>query len=94
MLDQSFSADNFKRIFDFQNRKGVYLESDFFPEVEKLTSELKRCKYDFRQLKKDKLNIKAEDYQKKKDALNEKKESLKLEKEKLLTQDLERVRVC
>lgn len=91
MLNQSFSADNFRRIFDYQNRKGIYLESEFFPEVEKLTSELKRCKYDFRQLKKDKPNLTTEDYQNKKEALNNTNESLKLKKEKLLTQELERV---
>ena len=36
MLDQSFSVENFAKIVDLQNRKGNYLEKEFFPEVYKI----------------------------------------------------------
>ncbi len=43
MLDQSFSAKNFRKIFDYENRKGVYLASKFFPEVHNKSNQIKNC---------------------------------------------------
>src|SRR5262245_5507472 len=40
MLDQSFSAENFRKILDFENRKGKNLEKLFFPDVFKITLEI------------------------------------------------------
>ena len=44
MLDQSFSSENFRRIFDYENRKGVYLAGSFFPDAHEKSKEIKRCK--------------------------------------------------
>lgn len=41
MFDQAFSARNFRRIFDLENRKGRYLEGRFFSEAAELTDRLK-----------------------------------------------------
>ena len=49
MLDQSFSIKNFQDIFDIENRKGNYLEGKFFPEVEKVTNEIQKCRKRYRQ---------------------------------------------
>lgn len=43
MLDQSFSADNFKKILDSENRKGVYLEGRFFPVIEEISKRIRAC---------------------------------------------------
>lgn len=91
MLNQSFTADNFRKIFDYENRKGVYLEGEFFPEVEKITKELKRCATEFRDLKKKKDSLSAADYESQKTALNEKKEKFREKKETLLTEELEAI---
>ncbi|MES2398079.1 MAG: antiviral reverse transcriptase Drt3a [Bacteroidota bacterium] len=40
MLDQSFSTDNFKKILDFENRKGKNLEKMFFTDVFKITKDI------------------------------------------------------
>lgn len=41
MLDQSFSADNFQKIFDDENRKGNDLASRFFPKVKDLNNKIR-----------------------------------------------------
>lgn len=37
MLDQMFTAENFRRIYDAENRKGLDLPSRYFPSLEPLT---------------------------------------------------------
>lgn len=37
MLDQMFTAENFRRIYDAENRKGLDLASRYFPSLEPLT---------------------------------------------------------
>jgi hypothetical protein len=37
MLDQMFTAENFRRIYDAENRKGFDLASRYFPPLEPLT---------------------------------------------------------
>lgn len=46
MLDQSFSVDNFKKILDSENRKGVYLEGRFFPVIEEISKRIRACEDD------------------------------------------------
>ncbi|MGV3583325.1 MAG: antiviral reverse transcriptase Drt3a [Methylophilus sp.] len=41
MLDQSFSAENFVKIFDDENRKGNDLASRFFPKVKDLNNQIR-----------------------------------------------------
>jgi Reverse transcriptase (RNA-dependent DNA polymerase) len=41
MLDQSYTPENFRKIFDYENRKGVYLEEKFFPDVLTFTGQIK-----------------------------------------------------
>ena len=52
MPNQLFTAENFRRILDYENRKGVYLEGEFFPEAHRITKELKECVAEIRELKK------------------------------------------
>ncbi|MEW6517562.1 MAG: antiviral reverse transcriptase Drt3a [candidate division FCPU426 bacterium] len=42
MLSQSFSAENFRRILDLENRKGIYLEGRYFPDLKKISEQIKQ----------------------------------------------------
>ena len=95
-LDQSFSANNLRKIFDLENRKGHYLEGRFFSEeisskIEKITRELKKCHSGYKDPKKNKDSLLSQEYETQKINLNKKKEELKDKKEKLLTATLEEI---
>lgn len=49
MLDQSFSVENFRRILDYENRKGVYLEGLFFPKIKETSELVKRLNLNLKQ---------------------------------------------
>lgn len=96
MLDQSFSANNLRKIFDLENRKGHYLEGRFFSEeisskIEEITRELKECHSGYKDLKKNKDSLLSQEYETQRITLNKKKEELVDEKEKLLTATLEKI---
>ncbi|WP_445369275.1 antiviral reverse transcriptase Drt3a [Methylomonas sp. BW4-1] len=86
MLDQSFSVENFRKIFDYENRKGSYLEGRYFPEIEEVTKQLKTCVGKIKKLK-----VELPNYEELKLALNSEKEILKDKKEKLLNIELEKI---
>jgi len=52
MLDQMFTAENFRRIYDTENRKGVDLATRFFPTLEPLTHALRDKVKEIRDLRK------------------------------------------
>ena len=87
MLDQSFSANNFRKILDIENRKGIYLEGDFFEELVELTNDIKSINSEIKALRKKGLT--QEEYFVEKEILNENKASVKLQKEEKLEQELE-----
>src|SRR5258708_7951350 len=91
MLNQSLTIDNFRRIFDYENRRGVYLEGRFFSEIEKVTQAIKNCMADIRNLKKKKRTLLPQYYQLQKSMLNDEKLKLKSEKEDLLSKELEAI---
>lgn len=86
MADQSFSTDNFRKILDLENRKGIYLEGRFFPNVKLITEKIKRCKAEIRDKKKDRIENKEE-----LDVLNNKKKILEKDWEEKLTDELQKV---
>ena len=86
MLNQSFSADNFRIILDLENRKGVYLEGDFFPSLKKITEAIKECNKHIKDKRKDK-NVSENELKE----LYEKRKSLKEEKESQLNAELQKV---
>lgn len=88
MLDQSFSAENFRKILDYENRKGVYLEGEYFQDIEKITEEIKKCNTEVR----DKKNkISAEEFEIFRKETNEKKDELKEKKEEQLSIELQKI---
>ncbi|MCB9772257.1 MAG: RNA-directed DNA polymerase [Candidatus Omnitrophica bacterium] len=86
MLDQSFSAENFRKILDLENRKGVFLEGLFFPNVKDATEEVKQCNKEIRAKKKSK-NCSSDDLKK----MYEKRRELKTKKDEVLNEELKKV---
>lgn len=82
MLDQSFSANNFKTILDLENRKGVFLEGAFFPDVKEATDKLKDCNQEIR-IKRKQKNVTKDDlrdlYNKRRDLKGDKNAQLNSE---------------
>ena len=54
MLNQSFSAENFRKILDLENRKGVFLEGEFFLSLKPITEDIRECNKNIKNKKKDK----------------------------------------
>jgi len=88
ILDQSFSADNFRQILDYENRKGVYLEGRYFADIGTVTEAIKKCNTELREKKK---TATAEEFEIFRKETNDKKEKLKEEKEAKLIEALQKV---
>lgn len=78
MLDQSFAPDNFQKIFDYENRKGKYLEKVFFPELLKITGQIKELTVEIRATYKNADQKNAYQFRK---AMYEKRRLLKAQKD-------------
>ena len=84
-LDQSFSAENFRTILDIENRKGVFLEGEFFPQAVRAIDLIKACNKDIRSL------IKAKSSPSRVETLKGRVKKLKGIKERILMSSLEDV---
>jgi len=62
MLDQMFTAENFRRIFDNENRKGLDLASRYFPHLEPHTLAIRNKMLEIRKLRTKETSLKAEDF--------------------------------
>ena len=75
MLDQSFSADNFRRILDIENRRGVHLEDKLsMMTIRRINEDIRDCNTAIREKKKlgdaaavEKLNIDKKAFREKKE---------------------------
>lgn len=63
MLDQMFTAENFRRIYDTENRKGVDLATRYFPTLEPLTSAVHNKVQEIRDLRRVEATLKADDFE-------------------------------
>lgn len=86
MLDQSFSAENFRKILDIENRKGFYYEGEFYADIDKINKKIKDLNSDIRALRTKGLS--KEDFIEERKAIDEKKEELKAKKEEKLIEKL------
>ncbi|MCE2030393.1 antiviral reverse transcriptase Drt3a [Sessilibacter corallicola] len=84
MLDQSFSPENFRRIIDYENRKGNYLENKFFPNLEDITLEIRSKISNIKELKRNKRNLSPKTYKEKIKELYKEKKQLQENKEIIL----------
>ena len=86
MLDQSFSKENFRKILDIENRKGNYLEGEFFAAIADISKKIKEANGDIRILKQKGLD--RETYIEERGKINEKKDELSELREQKLTEKL------
>ncbi|MGU0779305.1 antiviral reverse transcriptase Drt3a [Pseudomonas aeruginosa] len=80
MLDQMFSAENFRQIYDIENRKGVDLATRYFPTLKPLTLAVREKVHSIRELRKNEATLKADDFEEKILALKGELTHLKEEK--------------
>ena len=59
MLDQMFTAENFRRIFDVENRKGLDVAGLYFPHLSPMTHAIRDKVAEIRQWRKDKPSLPA-----------------------------------
>ena len=62
MLDQMFTAENFRLIFDSENRKGLDVASRYFPSLEPDTLAVRDKVQEIRNLRAKETTLKAEDF--------------------------------
>lgn len=62
MLDQMFTAENFRRVFDIENRKGLDLVGLFFPHLDPMTLEIKDKVTEIRALRAQQSTMSVEDF--------------------------------
>ena len=86
MLDQSFSAENFRKIIDIENRKGIYLEGEFYGDIDEINKRIKDLSSDIKILRTKGLSI--EEYNEEREKIDKKKEELKAKKEEKLINKL------
>lgn len=63
MIDQMFTAENFRSIYDAENRKGADLASRYFPTLKPFTLAVRDKVKDIRDLRKIKATLTAEDFE-------------------------------
>ncbi len=86
MLNQSFSIENFRKIIDIENRKGVFLEGKFFPSLKTITDEIKVCNKDIASKKRDR-SISTDKLKE----IYDQRRALKERKESQLTAELQKI---
>jgi len=86
MLDQSFSSENFRKILDIENRKGFYLEGEFYADIDEINKKIKDLNSDIKILRTKGLS--KEEYIEEREAIDEKKEELKAKREEKLIDKL------
>lgn len=86
MLNQSFSAENFRKILNIENRKGIYLEGEFYTDIADVNVRIKETNNDIKILRSK--GLPKEEFIKKKEELNTIKEKLKEKREGLLFEKL------
>lgn len=90
-MRQAFTESNLRKIYDYENRKGVNLEGMFFPELQVETDTLKKISSSFRQLKAKRGNLSPTKYKQARDVLNQRKLKTKEKKEKKLSLALSKI---
>ncbi|ERJ57146.1 antiviral reverse transcriptase Drt3a [Sphingobacterium paucimobilis] len=86
MIDQSYSADNFYRLLDYENRKGNYKEGDFFESIQQINNDLKEVKTEYRNNKKTTRDIEQKKINR--SLFREKLKDMNEEKKELLLSEL------
>ena len=86
-----FTAENFRRIFDSENRKGVNLAKQFFPALEPHTKSIRKKVAEIRALRSEKDSHAPDEFSAKHENLKEELRLLKSSKLKAINAELESV---
>lgn len=65
MLDQMFTAENFRKIFDRENRKGLDLATRYFPDLEQHTTAVREAVKSIRELRRQRGTLSKEEFEQK-----------------------------
>ena len=87
MWNEPFSVESLRRIIDYENRKGVFLEKEFFPDVAALNDEIKEITAQVKELESRMVDPASDEFKVK---VEKKAESVK-KKEELLNSSLLRI---
>ena len=90
MIDFAYSERNLRKIFDIENRRGAFLESQFFPDVEIVSLKINRINQTIRRLKKRRWKglSSLSTFQSRKNYLSEIKRASIKERDSLVTEHL------
>lgn len=91
MLDQMYTAENLRQIFDVENRKGLDLAGLFFPDLQSYTSDVHDKVQEIRTLRKAKAKMAAGDFEKQLTALQAHLADLKAKKSSAIDECLESI---
>jgi hypothetical protein len=91
MLDQMFTAENFRRIFDIENRKGFDLASRFFPTLEDHTLAVRDKVKEIRQHRAFAQTMASEEFKEKLHSLKQELNALKMAKSTAVDDLLEEI---
>lgn len=84
MLDQMFTAENFRRIYDAENRRGADLATRYFPTLEPFTLNVREKVKDIRDLRKSKNTLATDVFEAQETALKTELAALKAAKSSAL----------
>ena len=89
LLNQMFTAENFRRIFDKENRKGHDIVDRFFSDVKEKTSDIRDKFSEIRDLRKRERQMPPSDFTARKEELESEFYTLKKEKSDLINTEME-----
>ncbi len=91
MLDQMFTAENLRRIFDMENRKGFDVATKFFPHLKPKTDAIRDKVSEIRSLRKQQSDLAASFFLEREGVLKAELKALKAEKSDCIDQEMNRI---
>jgi hypothetical protein len=91
VLDQLFSADNFRLIYDLENRKGLDVTSQFFPSLGRHTIAIRQKAKEIKDLHKAKGGMLSDVFDAKKSELRSALKRMKADKSEAIDNELETI---
>lgn len=91
MLDQMFTAENFRRIYDRENRKGLDLAGRYFPDLEPHTLAVRNKVQEIRAHRSNESSLKAEDFKQQLDVLKSELVQLKDTKSAAIDKEMDEI---
>lgn len=91
MLDQTFSAQNFRRIYDIENRRGRNVDTEFFPELVEASARITTASANVRAARRDNFGLDGEQLAVVLEPLREKLRKERLDRENLVDAKLSEV---